>query len=96
MGFQDLKKKIQSKFPIKREIENTNSNTFFRGELFKKEYYNDYCYVKLRKGYCELSFFQSDNRQFEKIEDDYLDFAINFKIKEEDYPKAEKMIDWFV
>jgi len=96
MGFQDLKKKIKSQFPINREIDNTESNTFFGGELFKNEYYNDYCFVKLNKGFCEISFFKSDNREIEKIEDDYLDFAVSFKIKEEDYLNAEKMIDWFV
>ncbi len=72
MGFQDLKKVLKNKFKIEREIEQTG-NDVFRGDLYKNEYYNDYCFIKLRMKFCEISFFKCDSRKFEKIEDELIE-----------------------
>ena len=93
MGFQDLKKVLKNKFKIEREIEQTG-NDVFRGDLYKNEYYNDYCFIKLRMKFCEISFFKCDSRKFEKIEDEFLENSITFKIPEEDYLKAETIFNW--
>ncbi|MCG8808879.1 hypothetical protein G1K57_12125 [Tenacibaculum finnmarkense] len=100
MGFQDLKKVIQIHFPIHREgteDDFRNSNEFRnRRQLFKKEYYNDYCSVKLRKGYCEIHFFKSDHRTLDKIQSDWRYYSLSLKIEEKDYLNAEKLFSWLV
>jgi len=100
MGFQDLKKTIQKHYPIHREVTEVdykNENEFsVSRQLYKKEYYNDYCAVKLRKGYCLIDFFKSDNRHIDKIESDWCDYSFSLKIEEKDYSNAEKIFSWLV
>lgn len=100
MGFQDLKKTIEKHYPIHREgtEEDFINGNEFTGttRLFKKEYYNDYCAVKLRNGYCEIYFFKSDQRSLDKIASDWADYSLCLKIEEKDYTNAEKLFSWLV
>ncbi|MDA0175899.1 hypothetical protein OOZ35_14195 [Mesoflavibacter profundi] len=100
MKFQDLKTTIQKHYPIHREgtEEDFNNGNEFTGrrQLFKKEYYNDYCAVKLKNGYCEIDFFKSDHRSLDKIESDWADYSFSLKIEEKDYVNAERIFSWLV
>ena len=66
---------IRKKFPLVKEIEETEWNTMLQNQdriLLKKQHYNDYCFVEICKGTSALSFtiFKSDWIQFKKIESD--------------------------
>ena len=51
--------------------------------LFKKEYYNEYCYLEYNKGTNRVSItlFKSDWKDFEKIEDDFME-GFSFAVKD--------------
>ena len=51
--------------------------------LFKKEYYNEYCYLEYTKGsdYISITLFKSDWENFEKIESDFLE-GFSFAVKD--------------
>jgi hypothetical protein len=98
MGFQELKKVITKNYPINRtqtEQEFESQCDFLVNRyLLKKEYYNDYCAVKLKNGYCEIDFFKSDHRDLSKIESDWCDYSFSLKIKEKDYQNAKNLFKW--
>lgn len=73
---------VNLKFSQYIQIEETEAQIFdLSGVLFRAKFQNNYCYLKLRNdNKIELSFFKSDWKQFDKIEADYLETAIIFKI----------------
>lgn len=73
---------VKAKFQQNIVIEETECQSMNpEGFLFKETFENNYCYLRLRpNGIIELSLFKSDYSQFEKIESDYLQLAIDFKI----------------
>lgn len=73
---------VNLKFPQYIPIEETELQVFdLSGVLFRAKFQNNYCYLKLKNDKkIELSFFKSDWKQFDKIEQDYLETAIRFNI----------------
>ena len=67
---------VSKRFPKYVPIQETKCNAMKEhAVLFKKEYYNEYCYLEKKKGSdCVLiTLFKSDWKDFEKIEDDFLE-----------------------
>ncbi len=76
---------VRAKFPKSISIEKTKDNVFRDGLLFRKEHYNDYCFVEYHKSTDSVVFsiFKSDWKTFEKIEGEFLDSAFSFNFKDE-------------
>lgn len=79
---------IRKRFPKYIYAEETKCNILRRiySVLFRKEHYNEYCFLEYNKS-CEsysLSFFKSDWKDFEKIETDFLYNSISFAVFKED------------
>lgn len=76
---------VRKKFPKFISIEKTDTNAFSGGLLFRKEHYNDYCFVEHHKSTDTIVFsiFKSDWKAFHKIEGDFLDHSFSFNFKEE-------------
>ena len=67
---------VSKRFPKYIPIQETKCKAMKEDAvLFKKEYYNEYCYLEKKKGSdCVLiTLFKSDWKDFEKIEDDFLE-----------------------
>ena len=75
---------ISTRFPKYIPIQETTCNAM-KGDamLFKKEYYNEYCYLEYNKGSDSVSItlFKSDWKDFEKIENDFLE-GFSFVVKD--------------
>jgi hypothetical protein len=74
---------VNLKFPQYIPIEETEVQVLkLSAILFKEKFYNNYCYLELKNdGQVELSLFKSDNKNFDKIEDDFLENKVTFKIE---------------
>ncbi len=81
---------VRKKFPKFISIEKTEVNAFKEGLLFRKEHYNDYCFVEHHKSTdtIVLSIFKSDWKAFEKIEGDFLDHSFSFNFNDESEAKT--------
>lgn len=70
---------VEKKFPIKIEILKTECDSMTSGYddslLFRRSYYNDYCLLSIRQisKLPVITLFHSDHKNFERIENDYLD-----------------------
>jgi hypothetical protein len=80
---------VRKKFPKFISFEKTKDNVFKNGFLFRKEHYNDYCFVEHHKSTDTIVFsiFKSDWKAFEKIEGDFLDQSFSFNFKDESEAK---------
>jgi hypothetical protein len=76
---------VRKKFPKFISIEKTNGNAFADGLLFRKEHYNDYCFIEHHKSTDTIVFsiFKSAWKAFEKIEGDFLDHSVSFNFRDE-------------
>ena len=76
---------VSKRFPKYISIQETKCNAMKEhGVLFKKAYYNEYCYLEYdKRSHCVLiTLFKSDWKDFEKTEDDFLkgfSFAVTDK-----------------
>lgn len=81
---------ITTKFPIYVLIEETEAN-IMRSDavLFKKQFYNEYCYLAFdqESGGATFTLFKCDWPSFEKIEDEFLE-GFSFAVKD----KSETLI----
>lgn len=73
---------VNQKFPQYIPIEETKAQVFNQAAvLFKEKFQNNYCYLELKEGETiELTLFKSDYKHFDKIEDDFLQNGVSFKI----------------
>ncbi|HEY5390729.1 MAG TPA: hypothetical protein VIJ57_01345 [Hanamia sp.] len=75
---------VSTRFPKYVPIQETKCNAMKEDAvLFKKEYYNEYCYLEYNKGTGRVSItlFKSDWKDFEKIEGDFLE-GFSFAVKD--------------
>ena len=75
---------VSIKFPKYISIQETKCNVMKRDAvLFRKEYYNEYCYLEYNKGSdcVTITLFKSDRKDFEKIEEDFLE-GFSFAVKD--------------
>ncbi len=75
---------IRKRFPKYISAEETKANVFRKkhSALFRKQHYNDYCFVEYTES-CScfsITIFKSDWKDFEKIEGDFLDFSFSFAV----------------
>lgn len=78
---------VLSKFPKYVPIQETKYSVMKEDAvLFKKEHYNEYCYLEYnkRRDSISITLFKCDWKDFEKIEDDFLEgFSFALKDKSE-------------
>ena len=75
---------IRKRFPKFINAEETKQNIFRKkhSALFRKQHYNDYCFLEYTES-CScfsITIFKSDCKDFEKIEGEFLDFSFSFAV----------------
>jgi len=75
---------IRKRFPKYISIEETKCNAMKQKycALFRQEHYNEYCFIEYYEGSesYSITLFQSDWKDFERIESDFLNFKISFSV----------------
>jgi len=83
--FENLCNYVKARYPKPVTIEHTEQGIMVRqqgGLLFKKDHYNEFCYVRINpagKAF-EMSLFSCDWKGFDKIEGAYAEASISFNI----------------
>lgn len=77
-------KVIRKSFHKSIFVEETKCNVLRKKHslLFRKQHYNDYCFLEYTES-CScysITIFKSDWKDFEKIEGDFLDFSFSFAV----------------
>lgn len=79
-GIVDL---VRTRFPKYVSIPDSEFNIIKKdGALWKKQYYNEYCYVRFNNDCFEMTLFKCDWKPFDKIEDAYSNDSTSFAIKD--------------
>jgi hypothetical protein len=75
---------IRKRFPKYISVQETKCNALRKkhSALFRKQHYNDYCFIEYNEGcsFFSISIFKSDWKDFEKVENDFLDFSFSFAV----------------
>lgn len=83
----ELSKIILKRFSKIVDLSLIESSIFIKrnSTLFRKEHYNEYCFLEYTKGSesYSITIFKSDYKSFEKIENDF-DDGISFCVNEDD------------
>jgi len=85
----ELAQLVRGRFPKYVSIPDSKDNIIKKdGALWKKQHYNEYCYIRFSNDAFEMTLFKCDWIPFEKMEMAYMDDSTSFAIKNMDEVKV--------
>lgn len=85
----ELAQLVRTRFPKYVSIPDSKFNIIKKdGALWKKQHYNEYCYIRFSNDCFEFTLFKCDWIPFDKIESAYMDDSTSFAIKNMDEVKV--------